>query len=75
MDHFHPLVPIILVKIRKDCHNRGYEDGKVEFATPDIGEQMKRMNSAYKYIECSSLKGEGVREVFGMGRSSGYLSS
>ena len=64
-----PDVPIILVGLKKDLRDdpQAIEEMRKQstrFLTPDEGEDVRRRISAKKYLECSSLTGEGVDDVF-----------
>jgi len=64
-----PGVPIILVGLKKDLRDDPAAQEEMRkrsqrFTTPKAGEQMKEEIGARKYLECSSLTGDGVDDVF-----------
>jgi Rho family, other len=64
-----PGVPIILVGLKKDLREdpvaiEEMRKKSLRFLTEHEGEQAAREISARKYLECSSLSGEGVDDVF-----------
>lgn len=64
-----PGVPIILVGLKKDLRSdpAAIEEMRKKswrFVTTHDGEAAAREIGARKYIECSSLSGEGVDDVF-----------
>lgn len=64
-----PNVPIILVGLKKDLRDDPVAQEEMrkrseKFLTPDAGEDARKALSAKKYLECSSLTGEGVDDVF-----------
>ncbi|XP_046735636.1 ras-like GTP-binding protein RhoL isoform X1 [Diprion similis] len=58
--HHCPNVPIVLVGTKGDLRNK--EDTDV--ITPADCKKMKKRIKAYKYVECSAIKSEGLEEVF-----------
>ena len=64
-----PNVPIILVGLKKDLRGdpvaiEEMRKKSLRFVTETEGEQAAREIGARKYLECSSLSGEGVDDVF-----------
>lgn len=64
-----PSVPVILVGLKKDLRADpiAIEDMRkksLPFVTANEGEAAAREIGARKYLECSSLSGEGVDDVF-----------
>ncbi|ODV96024.1 hypothetical protein PACTADRAFT_49443 [Pachysolen tannophilus NRRL Y-2460] len=58
-----PNTPVLLVGLKKDLRDDETVEGKRSVAFKR-GEQVAREIGAKKYIECSSLNGEGVDDVF-----------
>ncbi|KAI9209339.1 GTP-binding protein rho1 [Polychytrium aggregatum] len=67
--HFCPGLPIILVGCKKDVRNnpKVIEELRKSNQAPipyEKGAEVARKINAYKYLECSALTQEGVKDVF-----------
>jgi Rho family protein len=72
-------VPIILVGLKKDLRDdplaqEEMRKKSLRFTTPKQGSDMKEMIGARKYLECSSLTGDGVDDVFEAATRAALLS-
>ncbi|KAL5371668.1 hypothetical protein DPSP01_014093 [Paraphaeosphaeria sporulosa] len=64
-----PGVPIILVGLKKDLREdpliqEEMRKKSLKFTTPKAGDVIKDFIGARKYLECSSVNGDGVDDVF-----------
>lgn len=64
-----PGVPIILVGLKKDLRDdpmavEEMRKKSLKFTTPKMGNDIKDLVGARRYLECSSLTGDGVDDVF-----------
>ncbi|KAI5815750.1 P-loop containing nucleoside triphosphate hydrolase protein [Pyronema omphalodes] len=64
-----PRIPIILVGLKKDLREdpgarEEMRKKSLHFVQPSYGETIAKQVGAKKYLECSSLSGEGVDDVF-----------
>ncbi|KAH0630756.1 hypothetical protein JD844_003945 [Phrynosoma platyrhinos] len=69
VSHHCPNVPILLVGTKKDLRNNAETVKKLKEqnlgpTTPQQGTSLAKQIGAVKYLECSALNQEGVREVF-----------
>ncbi|KAF4306579.1 Ras GTPase [Botryosphaeria dothidea] len=74
-----PDVPIILVGLKKDLRDdplaqEEMRKKSLKFTTPKAGNDMKDEIGARKYLECSSLTGDGVDDVFEAATRAALLS-
>ncbi|KAF2133484.1 hypothetical protein P153DRAFT_363665 [Dothidotthia symphoricarpi CBS 119687] len=74
-----PGVPIILVGLKKDLREdplaqEEMRKKSLRFTTTKQGSDMKEMIGARKYLECSSLTGDGVDDVFEAATRAALLS-
>ncbi|XP_075244613.1 ras-related protein ced-10-like [Convolutriloba macropyga] len=60
--HHCPDKPVIIVATKTDF--RLHKDLKEPLLSPEEGEQLRQSVGATLFLECSSLEGEGVNEVF-----------
>lgn len=58
--HHCPNVPIVLVGTKSDLRSQE----TLDLVTTREGKKMKKKIKAYKYVECSAIKQEGLQEVF-----------
>lgn len=59
LQHFRPKTPIVLVGTQKDL--RGHHPSDIP---PETGHSMIKKLGAVKYMECSALTLEGLKDVF-----------
>ena len=69
LSHFCPTVPKIVVGTNVDLRNDPGRIHQLSFhgkhpTTKEEGEQLAKKIRAAKYLECSALTGEGLKEVF-----------
>ncbi|KAH7012504.1 ras-related GTPase, Rho2 subfamily [Microdochium trichocladiopsis] len=74
-----PNVPIILVGLKKDLREdplaiEEMRKKSLRFVTPQEGDAVAKEIGARKYLECSSLSGEGVDNVFEAATRSALLT-
>lgn len=65
--HFLKDVPIVVVGLKKDLRDRASNEPntqKVSYVTRKMGEKMAKRIGAAHFTECSSLTGDGVKELF-----------
>jgi Rho family protein len=72
-------IPIILIGLKKDLRDdplaqEEMRKKSLRFTTPKQGSDMKEMIGARKYLECSSLTGDGVDDVFEAATRAALLS-
>mmetsp|Transcript_8841 Transcript_8841/g.7900 ORF Transcript_8841/g.7900 Transcript_8841/m.7900 type:complete len:185 (+) Transcript_8841:116-670(+) len=60
IQHYAPGVPFILVGTKQDTRNKG----KGDFVSAAQGEALKEELKAFKYLECSALTQDGLKQVF-----------
>ncbi|ETO09474.1 hypothetical protein RFI_27905 [Reticulomyxa filosa] len=60
VSHHAPGVPLLLIGTKADLRN----DPKHKCLSPDMGEKLKSEIHAVKYMECSALTQENLKEVF-----------
>uniref|UniRef100_A0A0A9XI07 Ras-like GTP-binding protein RhoL n=1 Tax=Lygus hesperus TaxID=30085 RepID=A0A0A9XI07_LYGHE len=60
LKHHCPNVPIILVGTKSDLR----DDPNVDCLTPSDGRKLRRKIKALKYMECSAIKQENLKEIF-----------
>lgn len=75
-----PGVPIILVGLKKDLREDPVAQEEMrkrseKFVNSEEGEDVRRRIGAKKYLECSSLTGEGVDDVFEAATRQSLLSA
>lgn len=65
--HFLKDVPIVLVGLKKDLRDGASNEPKPQetsFVSRKMGEKLAKRIGAAHFAECSSLTGDGVRELF-----------
>lgn len=77
--HFLMGVPIILVGCQADLRHDPYTIKELQKTsqkpvTREQGEATRRKIGAFKYMECSALTNEGVREIFEAATRAALLS-
>ncbi|NXD70273.1 RHOG protein, partial [Eolophus roseicapillus] len=69
VSHHCPNVPVLLVGTKRDLRNdletvKKLKEQSLAPTTPQQGTSLAKQIGAVKYLECSALNQEGVREVF-----------
>ncbi|OKP06703.1 GTP-binding protein rhoA, partial [Penicillium subrubescens] len=76
--HFCPGIPIILVGLKKDLRDdpvtiEELRKNGLKPTPKSFGDALAHKIGAYRYLECSSLTGEGVKDVFETGSADSLL--